>query len=138
MKVTDSYLKERILEHHRLKVGDFYFFEHFVLVEYAEDALVSIEYLTEIITRAKRFYGEDEKFGLIVNKINNYATVPSDAMKLEKIMGNLIYTAVVNYNLSSSVNFELENYFFKSINRKRFDSLKNAEEWIFKMLEAES
>lgn len=129
-KVLDSCLKLQIIKQYNLAIGDFYFFEDFVLIEYAEDTHVSIPILKTIMRASKKFYSNDRPFGLIVNKIHSFTTVPSDAYKIEKELPNLVATAVVNWNTVVGINFELENHFFKKINRRLFPDIKTAETWI--------
>lgn len=134
MKISSSKLLNDVQQHFHTKIGDFYFFEKYAVVEYAENVVVSMDVISHMISKSKVFYGTEKQFGLIVNKVNNYSTIPSDAMKLESELKNLVCTAVVNYNLSSVVNFDLENHFFKAINRKLFPSLEEAEKWVLSML----
>ncbi len=134
--INNSHLKPYIKKHVHLKIGNFYFFDDFVGVEYAEDSHVSMEELESLIEINQKFYPEDKPFGLIINKSHRYSTVPSDAKKLEDKLPNLVATAVVVWNTALSVNFELENHFFKKINRQLFPDLKTAETWILQKVEA--
>ncbi|WP_417291134.1 hypothetical protein [Corallibacter sp.] len=134
MKISSSKLLNDVQQHFHTKIGDFYFFEKYAVVEYAENVVVSMPTISNMISRSKAFYGTEKQFGLIVNKVNNYSTIPSDAMKLESELKNLVCTAVVSYNLPSVVNFDLENHFFKAINRKLFSSIEEAEKWVLSML----
>lgn len=129
-KALNSYLQPQIIKHYNLKIGDFYFFENFVLIEYAENAHVSLPVLKTIMRVSKIFFPINKPFGLIINKIHSFSTVPSDAFKLENELPNLVATAVVTWDSALSINFELENHFFKKINRRLFPDIKTAESWI--------
>ena len=129
-KALNSYLQPQIIKHYNLKIGDFYFFENFVLIEYAENAHVSLPVLKTIMRVSKIFFPINKPFGLIINKIHSFSTVPSDAFKLENEFPNLVATAVVTWDSALSINFELENHFFKKINRRLFPDIKTAESWI--------
>ncbi|MGR7814512.1 hypothetical protein [Lacinutrix undariae] len=137
MTLLDSPLAKEIERSYHQKIGDFYFFKHFVVIEYAEDIVVKIEDLKDIILKSKDFYTEDQNFGLIVNQINNYATSPADAMKLEQELPNLTHTAVVNASSPSAKNFDLENHFFKNISRCLFVSIEDAQAWILNTIDTE-
>ncbi|WP_417856695.1 hypothetical protein [Xanthomarina gelatinilytica] len=134
--VRSSFLSSKIMKHIALKIGDFYFFENFVLVEYAKEAIISMRALHEIKTKGLGQFANNKPFGLIVNKIHPFNTVPTDAMQLEKEIPNLVATAVVSEDLTKSVNFDLENHFLKKINRRLFSSLEEAEAWINEKVEA--
>lgn len=129
-KALNSYLQPQIIKHYNLKIGDFYFFENFVLIEYAENAHISLLVLKTIMRVSKIFFPNSKPFGLIINKIHSFSTVPSDAFKLENELPNLVATAVVTWDSALSINFELENHFFKKINRRLFPDIKTAETWI--------
>ncbi|MCX7549808.1 hypothetical protein [Xanthomarina sp. F2636L] len=133
--IIESYLSRKTNKTYNLKIGNFYFFENFVVVEYAEDSLVSMAALQTIKTIGLQHYGTKSPFGMIVNKIHSYNTVPTDAMKLEKEVPNLIATAIVSKDLTKTINFDLENHFFKHINRRIFSTLEDAEKWIVKKVE---
>jgi len=134
MKLLDSGLSNHIEMSYHDKMGEFYFFEYFVVIEYNEGIFVNIKSLEEVINRSKHFYGLDKKFGLIVNKINDYSTNPADAMELERQLPNLTHTALVNKNSPSAKNFDLENHFFKNINRCLFHNLEDAQAWILNVI----
>lgn len=129
MYLRYSPLSKNITTSYSFSIGDFYYFDNFVVVEYAEGVTVSFESLKEAMTTKHTHYGNTTPFGLIVNKVNNYAVIPTDANLIEGRLTNLIATAVVTYNETAKRNFDLENYFF-SINRKHFNSLIKAELWI--------
>ena len=57
-------------------------------------------------------------------------------MQLEKEIPNLVATAVVSEDLTKTINFDLENHFFKQINRRLFSTLEEAEAWINEKVEA--
>jgi len=134
MTLLDSPLAKDIQLSYHQKIGDFYFLKHFVVIEYAEGIVVQIKELEDIILKSKEFYPEGKKVGLIVNQINNYSTNPLDAMKLEQELPNLTHTAVVNASSPSAKNFDLENHFFKSIDRCLFVSIEDAQSWILNVI----
>lgn len=129
MYLQDSSLANDIITSYSFAIGDFYYFKNFVVVEYAEGTTVSFESLGEVMTTKSSHFGNTTPFGLIVNKVNTYAVIPTDANLIEGQLTNLIATAVVTYNETAKLNFELENYFF-SITRKHFNTLDKAEIWI--------
>ncbi|MGY0392592.1 hypothetical protein ACW5R3_08570 [Bizionia sp. KMM 8389] len=129
-------LQSKPRKYYQLKIGDLYFYDDFALIEYAENTHVSIPVVRTIIRLSQTFYPIHKPFGLIVNKTNHFTTVPSDAFKLENELKNLVATAVVTWDSSLSINFELENYFFKKINRQLFPDLKTAEKWLLLKVEA--
>ena len=133
--VLESYLSNRIQKIYKLKIGNFYFFENFIVVEYAENIIVSMTVLQTIKKIGLKHFPNNKPFGLIVNKIYPFNTVPTDAMKLEKEVPNLVVTAVVSEDFTQTVNFELENHFFKQINRRLFSTIEEAEKWIDKKIE---
>ncbi|MCX7547400.1 hypothetical protein OS188_05465 [Xanthomarina sp. F1114] len=137
ISIRESHLSHRIIKTYELKVGTFYFFEDFIVVEYAKDTLVSFSAIQPIMAKRNKYFPNNRPFGLIVNKINPYNTVPSDAVKLEKEVPNLVATAVVGYNCSQTIHFDLENYFFKKINRKLFNSLEQADTWLSEIFKTE-
>jgi hypothetical protein len=134
MYLQDSIFAKHVVTSYSFAVGNFYYFNNFIVVEYAEGATVSFESLKEIITTKESHFGNTTPFGLIVNKVNTYAIIPTDANLIESQLTNLIATAVVTYNDTAKLNFELENYFF-SINRKHFNTLNKAQIWIKEQLD---
>ncbi|PWI29691.1 hypothetical protein DI383_10755 [Flavobacteriaceae bacterium LYZ1037] len=133
--VLESYLSTQILKTYNFKIGDFYFFENFIVVEYAENIVVSMDVLQTIKKIVMQHFPNNKPFGIIVNKIHPFNTVPTDAMKLEKEAPNLVVTAVVSEDFTQTVNFDLENHFFKQINRRLFSNLEEAEKWVNEKIE---
>ncbi|MFL0352773.1 hypothetical protein [Xanthomarina sp. GH4-25] len=133
--VLKSYLSTQILKTYNFKIGDFYFFENFIVVEYAENIVVSMDVLQTIKKIVMQHFPNNKPFGIIVNKIHPFNTVPTDAMKLEKEAPNLVVTAVVSEDFTQTVNFDLENHFFKQINRRLFSNLEEAEKWVNEKIE---
>ncbi|MFD2550760.1 hypothetical protein ACFSQP_02920 [Bizionia sediminis] len=86
--------------------------------------------LQEIIQESKLFYPISKHFGIVINKINSYSSIPIDAKKLEKALPNVVAIAVVTDDLVVSINFDFENYFFEKMKRRLFTTLIPAVTWI--------
>ncbi len=111
MKLINSILSDQIIEAHKVKVGEFYFLKNMVVAEIFEgahiDFSVSKDYLNLIID----FYGREENFGYICNRINNFSISPLDYPKFNRALKNLTMYGIVHNNHFDRLNYDIEKRF---------------------------
>jgi hypothetical protein len=131
MIVVNSLLYNDLIKHHTFEVGETYFFENFTLMEIYEGVNLTFENLHEFFKLIKKYYGKNNPFGIIANRINSYSLNILDIEKFENKLKNLSAFAVVTYSNSSMKGLDYENNFFK-IDRKHFNSILDAKNWMNK------
>lgn len=111
MKLINSNLFDHIIESYKVKVGEFYFLKDVVIAEINEgvhiDFNTSLEYLELIID----FYGKNEPFGYICNRVNNFSISPLDYPKFNNLLKNLSLYGIVHNNHFDRLNYDIEKRF---------------------------
>lgn len=112
----------------KVKLGCVYLFENYIIAEFDEGVDIKFENFNDVAELVKMHY-KNEPFGFIANRINSYSMDLNDAHLYHKTFPNLKAYAVVAYKSMTQAVFEIENHFFK-FNRKAFNTLENAIEWV--------
>lgn len=128
MKVLNSRFAKHIEATYSLKIGDFHFFNHFLIAEFSQGCCVTSNDLTDIYDIASSFY-RNKPYGFISNRIYSYSIDLVDFYKNSNKLNLIGSYAVVTYNDLSKKMLPMEDYYFK-INRYRFNSLDNAVNWV--------
>lgn len=128
MRTIDLKTDTPFIRYEALDIGDFFFFENFLIIELKEGVTVTLQSFSEAETLMKQVFGNN-KFGFIANRINSYAIKVEDMKIFNERFKNLAAYATVTYTELSVKVFEIENCFF-NFNRKKFNSLTNAIEWV--------
>ncbi|RSK38679.1 hypothetical protein [Mangrovimonas spongiae] len=128
MKVLKSPLAKHVEATYCLEIGDFHFFENYLIAEFKQGVCVSFSDLKEVYDLLLDYYN-GESYGFISNRINSYSIDVIDMNKhFEKL--NQIHTyAIVTYNLSAKRVLAVEDYYF-NLKRERFTSLLAASNWV--------
>ncbi len=114
--------------HYKVKLGNVHLFKNYIITEFDEGADITFENFTDL-SKILKIHFRDEPFGFIANRVNSYALDINEAELYHKTFPNLKAYAVVAYKPLTHHIFEIENLFFK-FNRKAFDNLENAIDWV--------
>lgn len=114
--------------HYKVKLGSVHLFENYIITEFDEGADITFESFSDVAEILKLHF-KNEPFGFIANRVNSYALDINDAHLYHKTFPNLKAYAVVAYKPMTHYIFEIENRFFK-FNRKAFDNLEKAIDWV--------
>ena len=136
MSITELKLYKKCNCHRTVEIGELYFFENYLIAEFKEGVHIDFENFDETKTLVKKQFG-NYPFGFISNRINPYSILVTDGPSFNKEFKNLKAYAVVSHTSISEKIFEIENHFF-SFNRKRFNSLQDAINWVEQSLGSNS
>lgn len=129
MRLESSVFSDQILKKISLPYGDFYFLDNIVVSEIHEGQTFTYEKAKPVIEAAMNFYGRNAKVGYLANRINTYALVPHDWLKVFKEHYNIPAMAFVAYTPMGLTNILLEKMFIKG-KVSRFNSLEFAVHWM--------
>lgn len=133
MLLIDSPTYKKVLHKETLDLGHLYFFENYLVAEFNEGVNIGYDNFKEAEVIIKKQY-ESKNFGFISNRFNSFSIVITDASKFNDAFPNLKAYATVTYSSFASKVFEMENHFFK-FNRKNFNDLSCAIDWVEETLE---
>lgn len=127
MSITETSLYQNVKSHKTIKLGNLFFFEHYLVAEFNEGVEINYENFDEVRNLIKDHFG-NESFGLISNRIHSYSIVVTDAPLFNQCETLKAY-ATVTYSLFAEKVFNVEDYFFK-FNKQNFHSLTDAKIWV--------
>ncbi|RMB60875.1 hypothetical protein EAX61_05165 [Dokdonia sinensis] len=130
--MLESNLISEIEDTYILDFGTFYFCTHYIVSEVNEGVTFSWKNAEKIMELGYAHYGKDVKISYISNRINSYAVVPQDWLKLFRGHETVQAVAVITYNKSALTNIMMEKLFFLSQTLRQFESLETAAAWITK------
>lgn len=136
MKVLDSPLSKNVQATYCLDIGDFHFFNNFIVAEFKQGAFVSFSDFNEIYDLSLEFYNT-KPYGFISNRVNSYSINLLDIKDNKYKLEQLHAYAIVTYNHNAKRMLAIENYYF-GIKRKSFNSLLEAAQWINKKVMVKS
>ena len=128
MKVLESPLSKSVQATYCLDIGDFHFFENFVVAEFKQGAYVSFNDFKEIFDLSLEFF-DTKPYGFISNRVNSFSVNLLDIIKHKHNISHLSAYAIVTYSHNTKRMLAIEDYYFKS-KRKRFNSLIDAANWV--------
>lgn len=111
---------------HNSDLGDFYFYDKFVLGEFKEGVNVSFKTSFNLLLTALKHLGT-KPFFIISNRINSYSVQPTDYKYLNKVP-NLVGIAIVTNDQAGTSSAMLEAQFFKR-DFEVFNNLESAKIW---------
>lgn len=129
MKVTDTNLKDFIVDTHVYDHGVYYFFKDFIISEVNEGVDYNWEVAQKVIKLATNYYGKSIPVCLISNRVNQYSINPLGWHNFFKSGRKLNGMAVVSYTANSRANVAVEKLFFNS-KLERFNNLFEAINWV--------
>ena len=132
MTVLDSPLSKNVQATYCLDIGDFHFFDNFIVAEFKQGSYVSFEDFKEIFDLSQEFF-EGRPSGFVSNRINSYSINLLDIVDHKEKFKNLGAYAIVTYNHNTKRMLAIEDYYF-SFNRERFNVLIDAVKWVKKEL----
>lgn len=130
MKLTKSDIfkdlgKYDILE---LEVGNFYFYDEFVVAEINEGIEFAFENSRVLFDFAIEKY-KKVPFGYISNRINSYTTFPVDYKKTYNYLPSLVAFAIITYT-NVAKNFTAVEKKFSKNPYQNFTKLEDAIKWV--------
>lgn len=128
LTVLDSPLSENVQATYCLDIGDFHFFNNFIIAEYKQGAYVSFEDFSEIYDLCEEFY-DSKPYGFISNRVNSFSVNLLDIIKHREKAKNLNAYAIVTYKQNAKRMLAMEDHYF-NYKRMRFNSLMEATNWI--------
>lgn len=133
MLLVNSPLNLKNKTTYKITNGLVYFFEHYYVTEINEGVALNYENSKDLIELVDIHFGDGRPFGVISNRVNSFAIDLLDSDKFKKKHNNAIGKAIVSYSETTTKFINLENYFCE-FNRKSFDCLIKAENWITEQL----
>lgn len=129
MKVKDSYLASFIRDTFILKEGIIYIFDDFIITEINENVILDQEYIL-FIYQILEIYGKGKPhYGVISNRIHNYAINTTDFMEIIKMANRQYTTAIIVYDKSNERRAKFESRLYQC-GFKTFTTLENAANWM--------
>ncbi len=128
MTILDSPLSKNVQATYCLDIGDFHFFNDFIVAEFRQGTYVSFSDFEEIFDLSLEFFGS-KSYGFISNRVNSFSVNLLDIIKHREKIEHLSAYAIVTYNHNSKRILAIEDYYFK-FERKRFNSLIDAAKWV--------
>lgn len=125
MKLINSELSDHIIESHKVKAGEFYFLENIVIAEINDGVHFDFDASLESMELIIDFYGKEEPFGYICNRVNNFSISPLDYPKFNSFLKNLAMYGIVHKNHFDRMNYEIEKRFCRKP-YKSFSDLETA------------
>lgn len=122
MKIIESELNKNVIVSHKIDIGYLHFFESFVVSEINEGRHFCYDSSYDHLSLISDFYGTEQPFGYISNRVNTFSTEAIDLPKLLKSLNNLVLISVVVYTHFDSINIDLEKKFCQ-VPYKGFDNL---------------
>ena len=123
-KVPSNGLKKEC----QLDIGTFYFYDTFLIGEFKEGILVTIENFKKIHNIALEHF-KNKPYGYISNRINSYTINVINFINHEEIFEKLVAYAIVSYSNITTSTVNYENYYFNT-HRKQFEHLNDATVWV--------
>ncbi len=108
MYLIDSSLKKDIKNIHNLKNGIVYVFEHFLVLEYNEGAIVDFDSIAETYHLLSHYSEYKNRFGYISNRIHKYTLKIADFIKNKSLAQKKYPTAIVIYDEQGLNEYEFE------------------------------
>lgn len=128
LTVLDSPLSKNVQATYCLDIGDFHFFNNFIIAEFKQGAYVSFEDFSEIYDLCEEFY-DSKPYGFISNRVNSFSVNLLDIIKHREKTKSLSAYAVVTYKQNTKRMLAIEDHYFNS-KRMRFNSLIEATNWV--------
>ncbi len=125
MKIIESDFSNQIIKSVHKDIGNIFFFNDIVIIEFNEGVHVDINNSVEVFNEIKSYFGAARPFGVIANRINSYSVKLLDANLFREKVKNLSAYGVVGYNLAGKMNAEIENNFCLSEN-VNYDCIREA------------
>lgn len=108
MYLIDSNLKSEIKHTHKLQTGTIYVFEHFLVSEFSEGAVIDFDCMLEIYHYLNAYSENKSFFGYISNRVHKYNVKVTDFMKTKTIPQKIYPTAIVTYDDEGKNTYEFE------------------------------
>ena len=138
MKFTESIIFKELGKYDLIEletIGNFYFFDYFVVAEINEGAEFIFEKSRKLFDLAFEKY-KGLPIGYISNRTNSYTSHPSDYVKVNNYLPSLIVFAAVTYNKASKNFTDLERKFCKK-RFENFSKIENAIDWVTEIVKKE-
>lgn len=132
MKVIDANLEHLVEDVFLSKYGTYYLCNTFIITEIDQGVVFDIEAYRELQTLLTTYYPDKDSVSLVSNRINQYAVVPTDWLKVFGTDDTKIdKLAVIGYDRRAFLNAELEKQIFNA-ELKSFNFITDAIDWVTK------
>lgn len=131
MKLIESDFSNQILKQVKTNLGNLFFFNHIVIIEFNETVHVDINNATETLNAIKTYFGDARSFGIISNRIYSYSIKLLDIPLFRKQFVNLKGYAVVGYTPAGKMNAQIENSYCLA-NNINFDNIYEAVDFVYR------
>tara|TARA_R110000796_G_scaffold37722_3_gene95129 strand:- start:83975 stop:84376 length:402 start_codon:yes stop_codon:yes gene_type:complete len=129
-----SKINRTLIKKYNLDIGDFFFYENFLVAEVKEGIAFSFENAKEILGLAKMYYGNKTPFVYITNRKNSYSFNPTSHFKTVPLFPNLKgFAAVVYDSINQEIAVMEQSFFSKPVNI--FYNLDDAIDWVEQLIE---
>lgn len=128
-----SKINRALIKKYALDVGDFYFYENYMVAEVKEGIAFSFENATEILKLGKIHYNNTTPFVYISNRKNSYSFNPTSHFKTAPMFPNLKGFASVTYDPINNEIAEMEQSFLNTPSRN-FNTLEDALNWVEELI----
>ena len=132
MTVLDSPLSKNVQATYCLDIGDFHFFDNFIVAEFKQGSYVSFKDFQEIFDLSQEYFN-GRPSGFISNRVNSYSINLLDITENREKLSLLSAYAIVTYSHNTKRMLAMEDYYSES-KRERFNSLMDAVKWMTKEL----
>lgn len=95
MKSIQQNINDQLLANHQTAIGNFYFYDSYVITEFKEGVLVDFESCNEFCLLLNRYYRDYKKFAIISKRKFSYSINPTDYRYLKVMLHNLKGIAIV-------------------------------------------
>lgn len=130
MNVLQSPFAHKVEATISLDIGNFYFFENYIIAEFNEGKHVTFNAFKDVIDITKEQYCTKSQI-FISNRIHSYSVDLMDILSNSKDLNFLSAYVIVSYSQMTNKVIELENEYF-AFPRKRFSNLIDAVTWACK------
>lgn len=93
--IIQQHRSEKLIALHQTAIGNFHFFESYVVTEFKEGILVDFESCNEFCLLLNRYYSTQKKFAIISKRKFSYSINPTDYRYLKVMLHNLKGIAIV-------------------------------------------
>ena len=128
MTIKNSSLASEANYTYNLNIGDFYFYDKFIITEIHEGEIIGKEAFLKIFALVEKHFGTNKPYGLISHRVYSYSVNLSELLQISNQFKFLVANAIVAYSDISFKNFELEKRLLK-FEGESFNNLKDAFEW---------
>ncbi len=128
MTHTNASLSDAANFVYNLDIGNFYFYDNFIITEIFERVIIGEKEFAKINNLIRIHFDITKPYGLISHRLYSYSINLSELIPIANQFGMLVANAVVAYSSISLKTFKLEQRLLK-LKGESFFNMKDAFEW---------